>query len=67
MPGVDRNLIKAGWKPNRRISGMGYDDSAHFFGVYVWEYINVLSSLIQYGHCSLIRQVTVDLQNSRVP
>jgi hypothetical protein len=34
--------IEEGWKPNRRISQMGYDDSAYFFGVYIWEYIHVI-------------------------
>ena len=38
--------IEAGWRPNRRISGMGYDCRAEFFGVYLWEYINVLYPLL---------------------
>lgn len=38
--------IKDGWRPNRRIRAMGYYDSARFFGVYIWEYINVIWPLI---------------------
>lgn len=38
--------IGRGWVPNRRLSQMGYDSSALFFGVYVWEYVNVLSPAI---------------------
>ena len=38
--------IRAGWRPNRRISGMGYYDSAEYYGVYIWEYLNVLSPLL---------------------
>ena len=34
--------IEAGWRPNRRISRMGYDEAAAFYGVYLWEYFNVL-------------------------
>lgn len=41
---IDR--IKAGWRPNRRIRALGYDDSAEFFGVYIWEWLNVLSPLL---------------------
>lgn len=33
----------AGWRPNRRIAGMGYYESAEYYGVYIWEYINVIS------------------------
>lgn len=38
--------IEDGWVPNARISSMGYDESAEFFGVYIWEYINVLLPLL---------------------
>ncbi len=38
--------IEAGWRPNRRISGMGYYTKAEFFNVYVWEYLNVIRPLI---------------------
>lgn len=34
--------IAAGWRPNARVSAMGYDDKAEFFGVWMWEYLNVL-------------------------
>jgi hypothetical protein len=35
--------IRNGWKRNNRILKMGYDESAEFFGVYIWEYINILT------------------------
>lgn len=35
----------AGWKPNRRIRGEGYHGSACFYGVYIWEYLNVIYPL----------------------
>lgn len=38
--------IKNGWKPNKRIRSMGYSTATQFFGVYVWEYINVIAPLI---------------------
>lgn len=39
--------IKAGWRPNKRVRGMGYHESSEFYGVYIWEYINVLSPAIR--------------------
>lgn len=36
------NRINNGWRPNSRIMGMGYADSSRYYGVYVWEYINIL-------------------------
>jgi hypothetical protein len=35
--------FERGWRPNGRILGMGYDSDAQWFGVYLWEYLNVLS------------------------
>lgn len=32
--------IADGWRPNRRIRGQGYDTSAEWYGVYIWEYLN---------------------------
>lgn len=31
-----------GWRPNRHISSMGYDEAAGWFGVYIWEYVHLL-------------------------
>lgn len=44
--------IRAGWRPNARISGMGYDSTARWFGVYMWEYLRVLYPLLggRYDH-----------------
>ena len=33
----------AGWRPNRRISGLGYYGAAIFYGVWIWEYLNVIA------------------------
>lgn len=39
--------IANGWTPNQRIRSMGYYTAAEFFGVYIWEYFNILSPLLQ--------------------
>jgi hypothetical protein len=39
--------VEAGWRPNRRIRSFGYAESAEWFGVYVWEWRNVLWPLIE--------------------
>jgi hypothetical protein len=38
--------IRNGWKPNGRVRGMGYQEKAEFFGVYIWELFNVLYPLL---------------------
>ena len=38
--------IAAGWRPNRRVRSMGYYYAADFFGVYIWEYMHVLSPVV---------------------
>lgn len=38
--------IRGGWRRNRRIGMMGYDESAEWFGVYIWEYLNVLYPML---------------------
>ncbi|RBO82087.1 hypothetical protein [Nocardia puris] len=38
--------IERGWLPNRRISQQGYDNSADWYGVWIWEYLHVLAPLI---------------------
>ena len=35
--------LDAGWRPNKRIRTMGYHEKAEFFGVFLWEHLNVLS------------------------
>lgn len=37
--------IGEGWSPNRRIRAEGYYSSAEFYGVYIWEYTNVILPL----------------------
>ncbi|WP_280439014.1 hypothetical protein [Nocardia cyriacigeorgica] len=39
--------IERGWLPNRRISGHCYDCSAGWYGVWIWEYTNVLAPMIE--------------------
>lgn len=39
--------VTDGWRGNRRISGMSYYTSAAYFGVYIWEWINVLSPMLR--------------------
>lgn len=41
-----REQIANGWHPNRRVSMMGYHEATNFYGVYIWEYINVISPLV---------------------
>jgi hypothetical protein len=38
--------IQRGWRPNRRIRAECYDCSAQWYGIYIWEYINVIQPLI---------------------
>lgn len=39
--------IRQGWSPNRRIGGMGYDESAHWYGVYIWEWQNAIRPALE--------------------
>ena len=38
--------IENGWRPNRRIRAMGYDEASQYYGVYIWEYLNIISPLL---------------------
>lgn len=38
--------ITAGWRPGRRIRCLGYDCRAQFFGVYMWEQLNILDEAL---------------------
>lgn len=38
--------IRAGWRRNRRLRSLGYHESAEYFGVYIWEWLNVLSPML---------------------
>lgn len=42
-----RERISAGWRPNKRVSAMGYHEAAEYFGVWIWEYVEVLSPMLQ--------------------
>lgn len=37
--------IRHGWRMPKWVQGKGYDPMAGYFGVYVWEWLNVLSPL----------------------
>lgn len=39
--------IEAGWRPNSRIGSEGYDGAAHYYGVYIWEYIHEICPLLR--------------------
>lgn len=38
--------ILRGWRPSRRISGEGYHGATEWYGVFLWEYLNVLAPLL---------------------
>lgn len=38
--------IADGWRPNRRVRIRGYDASAHYFGIYIWEELHVMSPVL---------------------
>lgn len=38
--------IREGWRPNRRISTFGYSEAADFYGVYIWEYLEVIGPML---------------------
>ncbi|MCQ4148697.1 hypothetical protein [Rhodococcus qingshengii] len=40
-----RQIVR-GWLPNRRIAGEGYYSSAIWYGVWIWEYLNVIYPLV---------------------
>ncbi|MFI5436442.1 hypothetical protein ACHMZP_32160 [Rhodococcus baikonurensis] len=46
--------IERGWLPNRRIVREGYQNGADWFGVYIWEYLNVLDPLITQKRTELV-------------
>ncbi len=41
-----QHRIRLGWRPNRRIRSLGYYSAAEFYGVYIWEYLNVICPLL---------------------
>lgn len=41
-----RQIVVVGWRPSRRISCEGYHGSAEWYGVYLWEYLNVVYPLL---------------------
>lgn len=43
--------INDGWRPNRRIQNMGFEEAAAFYGVYIWEYFNVIRPALKTKQC----------------
>lgn len=41
--------IEKGWRPNRRIRAECYDCSAEWYGIYIWEFIEVICPALQNG------------------
>jgi hypothetical protein len=39
-------IEKEGWRPNKRVRAHGYDSSAQFYGIYIWEYLHVIDPLL---------------------
>ena len=39
--------IERGWRPNRRLRAEGYACSAHWYGVYIWEYLNRIAPALE--------------------
>lgn len=39
--------IERGWLPNRRISMNGYHPAAIWYGVFIWEYLNVIAPMVE--------------------
>lgn len=39
--------IQAGWRGNRRIHSLDYYSSAEYYGIYIWEYWNVIWPLLK--------------------
>lgn len=42
--------IADGWTRNRRIASLGYAEASRFFGVYIWEWSNVLWPIFDGSH-----------------
>jgi hypothetical protein len=38
--------IDHGWRPNRAISTLGYDSSAEWYGIYIWELQHLVAPLL---------------------
>lgn len=40
--------IERGWRGNKRFRGKGYSEKAEHLGVYIWEWLHVLSPLFEH-------------------
>jgi hypothetical protein len=41
--------IERGWKPNRRVRAECYDCSAEWYGIYIWEFTELICPALQNG------------------
>lgn len=39
--------IQAGWRPGRRVAALGYYESAEWYGVKIWEYLDLIAPLLR--------------------
>lgn len=39
--------INNGWRPNRRVKSFGYEEASKFYGVYIWEYVNIIRTALE--------------------
>ncbi len=47
--------IDRGWRPNRHLRRMGYYEAAEWYGVYISEYLDVISARLQVASASSAR------------
>lgn len=48
--------IERGWLPSRRVRREGYDSSAEWYGVWIWEYLNVIAPALSAASPSRARR-----------
>lgn len=39
--------IAGGWRPNKRVRSMGYDEASAYYGVYIWEYLELIFDAVR--------------------
>jgi hypothetical protein len=46
--------MERGWAPNRRIRSKDYDSSAEWYGIYIWEYWNIIHPMVRHRRPELL-------------
>lgn len=41
-----KTKIRSGFRANYRIRKLDFEEASDFFGVYIWEYVNILNPLL---------------------